>query len=188
MVLKLPIWSREHNSITRMQTIIPVAPLYYSDTWQKQSQKRSCHYTAFLSFSSKLLNISVSVSILMLPIHITSKPPISSMGTMWIMPVGLWYPNSFMQFLLFLKMWILPAFNLHYRAFTCFVIPPQVKPASDEFLYLLFSDKEVNTFLSMHPLKDMDETKDFYEKKRKDKKYCFAICLKVAIVIPGGGS
>lgn len=45
-------------------------------------------------------------------------------------------------------------------------------------VYLLFSDEEVNTFLPMYPLKDMDETKDFYEKKLKDKKYCFAICLK----------
>ena len=45
-------------------------------------------------------------------------------------------------------------------------------------IYLLFSDKEVNTFLPMYPLKDMEETKAFFEKKLKSKKYCFAICLK----------
>lgn len=46
-----------------------------------------------------------------------------------------------------------------------------------EAIYLLFSDKEVNTFLPWYPVKDMKETKDFFEKLLKDKKYCFAICL-----------
>lgn len=45
-------------------------------------------------------------------------------------------------------------------------------------IYLLFSDKEVNTFLPMYPLKDMEETRAFFEQKLKSKKYCFAICLK----------
>ena len=30
-----------------------------------------------------------------------------------------------------------------------------------EAIYLLFSDKEVNTFLPWYPVKDMKETKDF---------------------------
>ncbi len=40
-----------------------------------------------------------------------------------------------------------------------------------EAIYLLFSNEEVNTFLPMYPLKDMDETKVFFEKKLKDKKW-----------------
>ena len=45
-------------------------------------------------------------------------------------------------------------------------------------IYLLFSDNEVNTFLPWYPVNDMNETKDFFEKRLKDKKYCFAICQK----------
>ena len=44
-----------------------------------------------------------------------------------------------------------------------------------EAIYLLFSDKEVNTFLPWYPLKDMNEAKDFFEKRLKGKKYCFEI-------------
>lgn len=47
-----------------------------------------------------------------------------------------------------------------------------------EGIYLLFSDKEVNTFLPWYPVKDMNETKNILEKQLKGKKYCFAICLK----------
>jgi RimJ/RimL family protein N-acetyltransferase len=47
-----------------------------------------------------------------------------------------------------------------------------------EAIYLLFSDNDVNTFLPWYPLKDMNETKNFYGKRLKDKRYCFAICLK----------
>ena len=47
-----------------------------------------------------------------------------------------------------------------------------------EAIYLIFSEKEVNTFLPWYPVKDMNETKDFFEKQLKGKKYCFAICLK----------
>lgn len=47
-----------------------------------------------------------------------------------------------------------------------------------EAIYLLFSNEDVNTFLPMYPLKDMVETKEFFEKNLKSKKYCFAICLK----------
>ncbi len=47
-----------------------------------------------------------------------------------------------------------------------------------EAIYLLFSDKEVNTFLPWYPLKDMNEAKNFFEKRLKGKKYCFAVCLK----------
>ncbi len=45
-------------------------------------------------------------------------------------------------------------------------------------LYLLLADQEVNTFLPWYPVKDMEETERFYEKRLKNKKYCFAICLK----------
>lgn len=47
-----------------------------------------------------------------------------------------------------------------------------------EAIYLLFSDKEANTFLPWYPVKDGNEAKDFFEKRLKDRKYCFAICLK----------
>lgn len=47
-----------------------------------------------------------------------------------------------------------------------------------EAIYLLFSDKEVNAFLPWYPVKDMRETEDFFAKRLKGKKYCFAICLK----------
>ena len=47
-----------------------------------------------------------------------------------------------------------------------------------EALYFLFADKEVNTFLPWYPVKDRNEAKLFYEKRLKNKKYCFAICLK----------
>ena len=47
-----------------------------------------------------------------------------------------------------------------------------------EAIYLLFSDKEVNTFLPWHPVKDLNEAKSFFEKQLKNKRYCFAICLK----------
>lgn len=46
-----------------------------------------------------------------------------------------------------------------------------------EAIYVLFSDTEVNTFLPWYPIKDMNEAKNFFKKRLKDKKYCFAICL-----------
>lgn len=46
-----------------------------------------------------------------------------------------------------------------------------------EAIYLLCSDKEVNTFLPWYPVKNMNETKKFFEERLKGKKYCFAICL-----------
>ena len=45
-------------------------------------------------------------------------------------------------------------------------------------IYLLFSDKEVNTFLPWYPVKDMNEAENFFENRLKEKKYCFAIYLK----------
>lgn len=45
-------------------------------------------------------------------------------------------------------------------------------------LYLLLKDNEVNTFLPWFPAKDLEETKDFYEKRFAGKEYYFAICLK----------
>ena len=50
--------------------------------------------------------------------------------------------------------------------------------ADMEAIYLLLSDKEVNIFLPWYPVQDMDEAKNFFEKRLKRKKYCFAICLK----------
>lgn len=47
-----------------------------------------------------------------------------------------------------------------------------------EAIYLLFSDIEVNTFLPWYPVRDMHAAKHFYEQRIKEKKYCFAICLK----------
>ena len=47
-----------------------------------------------------------------------------------------------------------------------------------EAVYLLFSDKEVNTFLPWYPVKDLNETMDFFDKQLQCKKYCLAICLK----------
>ncbi len=47
-----------------------------------------------------------------------------------------------------------------------------------EALYLLLKDKEVNTFLPWFPVKDMEETKAFYEKHFKNKEYSFAVCFK----------
>jgi len=45
-------------------------------------------------------------------------------------------------------------------------------------IYLLLSDEEVNTFLPWFPVKDRDEAKMFFEKRFKDRPYCFAVCLK----------
>ena len=47
-----------------------------------------------------------------------------------------------------------------------------------EALYLLLSDKEVNTFLPWFPVKNMEEMKSFYKKHFLDQPYSFAICLK----------
>lgn len=47
-----------------------------------------------------------------------------------------------------------------------------------EALYLLLRDEEVNTFLPWFPVKNMQETKDFYEKRIEGKEYCYAICMK----------
>lgn len=47
-----------------------------------------------------------------------------------------------------------------------------------EAIYLLFSDKEVNTFLPWYPVKDMDDIKNLFEKQLNGRRYCFAICLK----------
>ncbi len=47
-----------------------------------------------------------------------------------------------------------------------------------EALYMLLSDKTVNTFLPWFPVKSMRETRDFYEKRFAEREYCFAICLK----------
>lgn len=45
-------------------------------------------------------------------------------------------------------------------------------------LYELLSDKLTNKFLPWFPLKNIEETEEFYEKRIKNHKYYFAICLK----------
>lgn len=45
-------------------------------------------------------------------------------------------------------------------------------------LYLLLKDEEVNTFLPWFPVKNMEETTDFFEKRFADREYGLAICLK----------
>lgn len=47
-----------------------------------------------------------------------------------------------------------------------------------EALYLLLRDEEVNTFLPWFPVKTPEEARDFFEKRWKDEKYYFAICLR----------
>lgn len=47
-----------------------------------------------------------------------------------------------------------------------------------EELYLLLKDEEVNTFLPWFPVKNVEETKEFYRKHFAGEKYGFAICLK----------
>ena len=64
------------------------------------------------------------------------------------------------------------------RIETSRLILRRFEESDTEAIYLLFSDEEVNTFLPMHPLKDIDEAKNYFEKQLKDKKYYFAICLK----------
>ena len=54
----------------------------------------------------------------------------------------------------------------------------QFEEGDMESLYLLLADQEVNTFLPWHPVKDMEETRIFYETRFKGRKYCFAICFK----------
>ncbi|MDE5696198.1 MAG: GNAT family N-acetyltransferase [Lachnospiraceae bacterium] len=47
-----------------------------------------------------------------------------------------------------------------------------------EALYFLLKDEEVNTFLPWFPVKNLEETKVFYEKRFADREYSFAICLR----------
>lgn len=46
-----------------------------------------------------------------------------------------------------------------------------------EALFLILKDEEVNKFLPWYPLKNLEETKRFYE-ERYASKYSYAICLK----------
>lgn len=50
-------------------------------------------------------------------------------------------------------------------------------------LFLILKDEEVNTFLPWYPVKNLDETRKFYEERYVDKyrqayAYAYAICLK----------
>ncbi len=47
-----------------------------------------------------------------------------------------------------------------------------------EALFDLLKDEEVNIYLPWFPLKSLAETRTFYEKRLKDRRYSFAICLK----------
>lgn len=52
-----------------------------------------------------------------------------------------------------------------------------------EALFLILKDEEVNKFLPWFPLKDIEETKRFYEERyvaryEQPKAYAYAICLK----------
>ncbi len=52
-----------------------------------------------------------------------------------------------------------------------------------EALFLILTDKEVNTFLPWFPLKSIDEAQSFYEARfaadyEKPQSYAYAICLK----------
>lgn len=52
-----------------------------------------------------------------------------------------------------------------------------------EALFLILKDEEVNTFLPWYPMKNLEETKRFYEKRYATKyaepqAYAYAICLK----------
>ena len=47
-----------------------------------------------------------------------------------------------------------------------------------EALYLLLRDEEVNTFLPWFPVKSMEETREFYERRLKGRDYYFAVCLR----------
>lgn len=52
-----------------------------------------------------------------------------------------------------------------------------------EALFLILKDKDVNKYLPWFPLRNMEETKTFYEERyavkyRQPKAYAYAICLK----------
>ena len=52
-----------------------------------------------------------------------------------------------------------------------------------ETLFLILKDEEVNQFLPWYPVKNMEETKKFYEERYAAKyaqpqAYAYAICLK----------
>ena len=52
-----------------------------------------------------------------------------------------------------------------------------------EALFLILKDEEVNRFLPWYPVKNLEETKEFYEERYASKyaqsqAYAYAICLK----------
>ena len=51
-------------------------------------------------------------------------------------------------------------------------------PADLEALYLLLRDEEVNVFLPWFPVKDLEETRQFYEQRFMGQAYSLAICQK----------
>lgn len=54
-----------------------------------------------------------------------------------------------------------------------------------EALYNLLKDKDVNTFLPWYPMKNMEETISFYQKRIKEEPYFLAICLKESQILIG---
>ena len=45
-------------------------------------------------------------------------------------------------------------------------------------LFELLRDEDFNTVLPWFPVRSLDETAAFYERRFKDSEYAFAICLK----------
>lgn len=66
----------------------------------------------------------------------------------------------------------------HIRIETNRLILRKFEENDMEAIYFLFSDKEVNTFLPWYPVKDRNEAENFFERRLKGRRYCFAICLK----------
>ncbi|MCI8915263.1 MAG: GNAT family N-acetyltransferase [Oscillospiraceae bacterium] len=66
----------------------------------------------------------------------------------------------------------------HIRIETNRLILRRFEETDMEAIYLLFSDKEVNTYLPWYPVANRKEAKDFFARRLKDRMYCFAICLK----------
>ena len=54
----------------------------------------------------------------------------------------------------------------------------KIEESDIDDLYELLSEEETNTFLPFFPLKNVEESKKFYEKRIAGRKYYFAICPK----------
>lgn len=52
------------------------------------------------------------------------------------------------------------------------------KQEDQEALYLLLQDEEVNTFLPWFPVRSLEETADFFQRRIQGRDYYLAVCLK----------